>query len=88
MKVRDLVKELVNFDLDDEIIILTKQDDIQEVNGEKFPNILFGKLEGSGAKEGEKVPVLAIVGDYDKYRKEEPAKEVEAVVEEAGEATT
>lgn len=71
MNVRDVIKDLLQFNLDDDVIILTKEEDLLEVKGQPFPGINFGTITTTDGKT-----IVGIVGNYEKYRKEKPeAKE-------------
>lgn len=63
MKNRDLIKTLLDFEMDSDIIVLTKESDLKELNGESIPGIKFGSL-------GDQKDILVIVGDYNKFREE------------------
>jgi len=70
MKNKDFIKTLMDFSMDADIIILTKDSDIMEVNGQNVPGIKFGSI-------GNNDSILAIVGDYEKFRPVEENKEGE-----------
>lgn len=72
MKNKDLIKTLLDFNLDADVIILTKEEDIIAVNGQNVPGIKFGSL-------GNDNTILAIVGDYDIFKN----KKDEAIAEES-----
>lgn len=65
MIVKDLIKVLLEQDLDSLVFCLTKQQDIQNLMNEKVPEVLVGTIN-----EGK---IVVLTSDFDKYKEAQGA---------------
>lgn len=70
MIVKDLIKVLLEQDLDALVFALTKQQDINDLMAEKVPEVLIGTIN-----EGK---IVVITSDFEKYREEQSDEEPSA----------
>lgn len=76
MVVKDVIRILLDFPMESPCFVLTKQDDLNEIVGQNFPELKFGSVVVSsfnkedGNEAGEENAVV-ILGNFDKYKKEE-----------------
>jgi hypothetical protein len=75
MIVKDVINILLDFPMDSPCLVFTKEEDLSDVIGEELPDLRFGTIKVSSADatsgENKEVETVVIIGNFNKYTKEE-----------------